>query len=863
MIKFLSKYNLNCTGCGACNNICPVNAIKMVENKQGFLQASISNEQCIDCNRCKEVCPVLKPNTTKNRLEPVCYAIKAEETIRLCSSSGGAFSIFAKAILIKGGSVSGASLETGITVRHIIIDNINDLVKLQKSKYTQSHIGLIYSQIKTLLENKKNVLFCGCPCQVAGLKAYLGLEYKNLFLIDIFCHGVPSQKMLKESLEESLGIDKVKCIDFRDKNYGWECMGMTLTLDDGSIQRLTYDESRYEQGFHSNMTLMESCYNCKFCEFPRVGDISIGDFWNIGEFNSKLDDQRGTSLVLINSLKGENLFNLVKNDFEVCEKVPLEYVKQNRINAKIEISPMRDYFLKLYPGHNFNTSVWYAQQNKYDIGLVGNWSYPNYGSELTYYALYSALKMMGVSVLMISWPKDSLWEPYEKPQLFKINPYDSHDVAVLVNSRQELRQFNDRCQTFILGSDQLLNNNLYNWFNKFMQLDWVQDNKRKIAYASSFGCDYIWGSDEDRAELSYFLQKFDFFSVREESAVDLAFNNYGIKPTCVLDPIFLVPTKLYNDLIQCGNASIPKTNYLFTYILDLTKEKEDTLLEYAKIKNLEIYAALDGALKQEITANKQSLNTIYNLSIEEWLAYINGCKFMITDSFHGMCFAIIFEKQFIAVANNSRGKTRFVSMLNILGLEDRLVNSVSELLKSTYVYPQEIDYKAVKSRLLSLSRKSLQWLENSIRGELPAKSFSTYDLLTDRLNDIQETQVKIYNNYNQLTNIKKNQNELQNQLEFFKQEEKIITEKFIKQINLIMQSIDKEKQNSQNYSDAVKKQIEILKSSEQEITRQIYDLNLEIKSIRTSASYNIGRIITFIPRKIIFIIKKLRNASKW
>lgn len=902
MVNILAKNNLFCTGCEACYNICPVNAISMDEDSQGFLQAQIKESACIKCGQCEDVCPVLSQRTFDEVSIPRCFAVIADDETRFKSSSGGAFWGFAQKVINEGGVVIGAALDSELAIRHIAVETINDLLKIQKSKYAQSRLGSVYQDMEHALQSGKTVLFSGCPCEVAGINAYFGTNNSNLITVDILCHGVPSQKMLKESLEATIGLKSVKSIDFRDKNYGWECLGMTLTLNDNSKQRFTYDESRYAQGFHSNMSLRPSCYDCKFCDLPRCGDITIGDFWNIADYDVNLDDKKGTSAVLVNTDKGVHFFEMVKNLYKVCKPVPFEYLKKNRLSPQIDANPARNYFLDLYPGHDFNTAVVYAQQGKFDIGLVGNWSYPNYGSELTYYALYSVLKQMGLSVLLISWPKESHWKPYDKPQLFSKNPYQDYEIAPLVQTRYDLRQYSDKCKTFVLGSDQLLNNNLYHWFDKFMQLDWVTSNKRKIAYAASFGCDYIWGSDEDRAELAHFLQKFDFFSMREKSGVTLAKEHYGVSAEWVVDPVFLQPSSFYENIAQ--QAQTPEANYLFTYILDISKEKEDVLLEYANHLSLVPYAALDADQEHNNGLREWGLNTVHNLCVEEWLAYIKNCEFMVTDSFHGMCFAILFHKPFIAISNSRRGKARFVSILCELGLESRLVNSEQELRERLQMKDSLIDYEKVDRCIQKLAQRSIVWLQRSIRNDLPVKTLSSFDFMMDSVcsnrNEFNEIWGQLENhkkrlegldalqqdyfitNKKQWTQLEDHRSRLDGSDALWKEHE-ATNKKQWEQLEDHRMRLDGIDAMQVDVANAVQVQNETntqfkaclmeLQDSQQnsmyKIEKQISDMNQEIAllqdgilnigtqilQMRNSYSYKIGRIITYIPRKIRTFIR--------
>ena len=661
-----------------------------------------------------------------------CYAVQAQDQVRMLSSSGGAFGIFAEQILNGGGVVYGASMDDALNVSHICVSSVESLHKLQKSKYVQSSVGFIYRDVREKLKEGTPVLFSGTPCQVAGLKAYLEKPYSNLVTIDILCHGVPSQKMLHDSIQDGIDGKKVISIDFRDKTYGWESLALTAVLEDNSKRRLSYNESRYEQGFHPNMTLRESCYSCQFCTFPRQGDITIGDFWSIAEHDPSMADQKGPSAVILNTDKGKAFFNRASNRFAKCKPFPIDCLKNNRIQPDIPKDTGRSYFLDLYPGHDFNRSVYLAQQGKFDIGIVGNWSYPNYGTALTYYALFVTLKRMGYAVAMVSWPKTSEWKPYEKAELFQTNPYKSYEVLPLPDTRDALFDQGEICDTYVLGSDQLLNNNLYLSFDKFVQMDWVPSYKRKIAYATSFGCDYIWGEQKDHAEMAHFLQQFDAVSVREKSAVQIMKEQYGVTADAVLDPVFLAGNIVW-ELAEKGAHRVPKEKYLFAYLLDPTKEKGDILKECCKKLSLHPHSVIDAAPAEHTLHSTWDIDSEYNVKLEEWLAYIQNAEVVVTDSFHGMCAAIILNKKFIAIANYSRGAARFTELLSKLGLESRLLYSVDELSSKMDILNAEIPYDSVNQILEAEKKRCEEWLKKALQVRQEGKALSAYDMLSREL----------------------------------------------------------------------------------------------------------------------------------
>lgn len=300
-----------CTGCAACFSSCPVNAITMQMDNKGFYNPVIDEKKCINCGKCVLTCPMLNPKYN-NESEPECYAVCASDELREHSSSGGAFGVFAGKILEDNGIVCGAAIDDdNIHVFHKCISNKNELVELQKSKYVQSDIGSVYKEIKQYLIEGKKVLFSGCPCQVAGLKNFLGMEYENLITIDLICHGTPSQKVLRKYIESSeKRLGKIKKIDFRAKDIDGK-----QDWNRGKTIKFTYEEgteyqegnsSSYLKAFTELLSLNTACGNCLFAKVPRQGDITLGDYWGVEKFDTSLNDGKGTGVILINNKKGDN-----------------------------------------------------------------------------------------------------------------------------------------------------------------------------------------------------------------------------------------------------------------------------------------------------------------------------------------------------------------------------------------------------------------------------------------------------------------------------------------------------------------------------------------------------------------------------
>ncbi len=311
----------SCCGCGACVSVCPRDAVAMKEDEAGFIYPSVDEALCVKCGKCAEVCVFTQKNKGANG-DPAVYAAATEDKdVLLESSSGGIFTELANAVLDKGGTVFGAAWTNEMSVSHIPVESKAELEKLRGSKYVQSVTGDTFRQAKKLLEGGRYVCFSGTPCQIAGLKAYLGRDYEKLLTIDIICHGVPSMKMLRDDLAYVYGGDlsEIDRIKFRDKRYGWGTKGSILS---GS-SRTKYDPgtSPYYFYFLKGEVYRESCYNCRFPSEGRQGDITLGDYWGIRQELIKLmgeaDPDKGISCVLVNTGKGAQWFKSIENNLHL------------------------------------------------------------------------------------------------------------------------------------------------------------------------------------------------------------------------------------------------------------------------------------------------------------------------------------------------------------------------------------------------------------------------------------------------------------------------------------------------------------------------------------------------------------------
>lgn len=312
-----------CTGCTACVSVCPVKCLTIVKDTEGFYKVHVDYKKCIKCGKCQQVCHVNKMNN--KRVNPEAYAVKCEDEIRSNSSSGGVFYSLAKKILEENGVVYGAGFNKKFELNHMKIDNIKDLYILQGSKYLESNLGTIYSDIKNELENGGKVLFSGTPCQVKGLKSFLQKEYSNLYTADVVCHGVPSSEVFKRYIEfiEKQNDSKVIKYSFRNKDNGWKKFNTKIVFENGTEIVEPFDKNIYMLGFLRNVYLRRSCYSCTSNNFTSGSDITLADFWGINEIEPEFDDDKGVSLVILNSEKGKQIFTDISKKMSVS-RVKLE-----------------------------------------------------------------------------------------------------------------------------------------------------------------------------------------------------------------------------------------------------------------------------------------------------------------------------------------------------------------------------------------------------------------------------------------------------------------------------------------------------------------------------------------------------------
>lgn len=310
--------NNDCTGCGACMNACTRQAISMQEDAKGFLYPQIDMNKCINCGLCDKVCDRTNSDSLSHKALKAYYLKASDKQVVRKSTSGGAFTILSDYILSQGGVIYGSIMTKDFCIVHTSANTSEERDSMRGSKYVQSSIGNTFQSIKKNLQEGKKVLFVGTPCQTAGLKAYLYRDFDNLFIIDMLCHGVPNNKMFKDHLKYIEGKEQasVDSYTFRNKSYTWRPGAVQEAVIRNKVTA-SFDNQSFISFFSQNLSLRESCFNCKHRIPERYSDFTIADFWDLEQIVGEKDTE-GVSLVTANTpkavtlLQNENLGAVIK-----------------------------------------------------------------------------------------------------------------------------------------------------------------------------------------------------------------------------------------------------------------------------------------------------------------------------------------------------------------------------------------------------------------------------------------------------------------------------------------------------------------------------------------------------------------------
>lgn len=704
-----------CTGCLSCLLKCKHKAID-IESEHGFIYPKINSAKCNDCGLCKKVCPSLNIKNLFN-IPQKCYFAVGANSVREGSSSGGVAYELALALFRKQALIVGCVM-SGFDAVHIIAQNEDDLKLMQGSKYIQSKAYHLFASIKDYLTQGKKVLFVGTPCQVAGLKRYLTLNYENLITVDLICHGVVSSALLDKIVHEEvkeieskhhISLKNISNIKFRDKRIRNFNFSFNAQEPLGKEQNFQIDanNSLFYKVFNVNLALRRSCGNCQYATgSKRVGDLTLGDFRGNKGFSSKMDG-KGASIVFINSHKGQQVFDLIKDKFIKLEEVNLEEAKFSQANLKSssKLHPASKEFIhKVFEQNMSVTQTLNSDLVSKNVAILNfHFEGKNFGAVLTAVALNKVINDLGYNAVNID------YHPFFGRE-FEVNPKfeqfktDNLPLTEKYTYLDDLTKLNEVFKSFVVGSDQVLNHSFIKEDKAIYYLNFINCDKNAICYAGSFGAakdSYLSKIDQDYKDYySYALQQFDALSLREFKTGSEICNALGVENVCgVLDPVFLVSPIYWQTLAHHEISN-----------------------EIAKSEGV-VYEVNDKTpIKNQLA---QKLSGLFFISAEispyEFLAKFSTCKFVLTDSFHGTCFALIFNKPFVVINSSQTSLVRIKELFAQLdsSLESKIIDhdnydaqSIKKLLNEPY------QWDLINSQIQKLKLSSLNFLQNALGSKL-------------------------------------------------------------------------------------------------------------------------------------------------
>ena len=637
------------------------------------------------------------------------------------SSSGGVFSLLAAHVLSAGGAVCGAVYDNTGHVYHDIAETAEALQRMRGSKYVQSEMRDCFLRIRNLLNDGRYVLFSGTGCQVAGLKAYLGRNYENLLTVEIICEGTPSPGLWERHLNHVCpDLQELHMLSFRDKAYGWtQTLVVDYTTRNGERRKIAVPASRepYIRVMFAAVSQARNCYQCRFREGRSGADILIGDMWGLGVVAPEAKPACGASVILCNSEFGVRVMDGLKENMAFCKQIsPLSAAINN---GYLYRAPVIDFAAREYLYHNYQEGrqlADYAEnalKRSNRVAVLNHAGHSNYGSNLTSYALQEALRRMGYDARTVS------LKPFRENNPSHNRPYSSF-VNCSIRWSQDVygprtcASLNKDFDTFIVGSDQVWRYPK-SWLRRFAEsafyLDFAAPGKRRVAYAASFGIGEYGGPTSHARRIRQALLDFDAVSVREKQGLQILSKRFGYEgAVAVMDPVFLISKRDWQRFSQAADAEV-MPGCLSSMFFFNEQRMRQTLAGYAQQHGLQqLRLSADG------------------VSVMTWLRRIEESALIVTDSFHTLCFAIIFHKPFVVISSETQGLSRMASLLDALDLRGRIINTDEVAAhdmqkKFSSIAAEIIDYEQVEKRLQPLVNASHEWLKDAMLKPVSDKHF--------------------------------------------------------------------------------------------------------------------------------------------
>lgn len=571
------------------------------------------------------------------------------------SSSGGVFSVLAEYVIQNKGVVFGAVFDKDFSV--IIDFTEKDFQPMLGSKYVQSSTGNSFKKCKEFLDNGRLVLYSGTPCQIIGLKSFLKKNYENLITVDVICHGSPVKEVWQHYLK-SFGKE-IESVNFRDKCIGtWGQYHLSIKFKDGTVFSENHNDNKYFKLFLENKILKESCYSCKCCKNSRA-DLTLGDAWGCNAKNDELRTDEGTSCVIVNTVKGETLLEKLNDNF-VSEETTLSYLEGNSVGYVHNYEKPKDRE-KIIEGIL-----------KPRIAMVTIPGHNNVGNTLQAFALQAKVKELlpSASITLIN----DFDLKHNKLDFYKNNVKSINEGFV-----------EEKYDMMIVGSDQI--------WGSAIERDWkipnadrfIIRNVKKLFYAPSFGFAQTKYNDAVKTKVSDALRNCKYVSSRETFGTYMCNKMFNVNCADVLDPTLLHDALFYCNAV--GEKLVEKNEGIFAYILDKSE------------KTSEFIKTLSEKTKQPILE--------YDGTVESFIRNMNKCKYVLTDSYHGTVFSIIFRKSFLTYKNGIRGNMRFDDLELKFGLTERMMTAYD--LSKIGCLEKSLDVNYVK-----LKNASLDFLRNGL-----------------------------------------------------------------------------------------------------------------------------------------------------